>query len=296
MTTMNESIKAKIAYFGGEPLGNPVLKILLRAGIKPALVVTSPDRRSGRGQHFTPPPVKKTAEANGLPVWQPEQLPAGPTDTPLAGEWDLFVVVAYPKILPKWLIELPKRGTINLHPSLLPKLRGPSPIRSAILRDEPEAVGVSIIKLDEKMDAGPILYSKPYKIPDPDWPVDGRDLDTKLAEQGGEALAKVIPDWLANQIKPTNQNHEQATYTNKLSKDMGELSIDPHRLPSDQAAKALIHKIKGLAGWPGTYFFHEAKRVKIVAAKLSATGRLEILEVTPENKQTMSFRDWLRSQ
>jgi len=147
------SLPLNFAYFGGEPLGVPVLETLKATGFVPNLIVASPDRPAGRKHELTPPPVKIWAEANNIPVFQPESLKERDALTPLTKEtFDLFVVVAYNKILPKWLLELPVHKTINLHPSLLPLYRGASPIRSAILEDNREAVGVSIMLMDKEMD------------------------------------------------------------------------------------------------------------------------------------------------
>src|SRR6056297_3534059 len=168
------------AFFGGEPLGAPTLQTLIDAGYVPELVVCNPDRPAGRGRVLTPPPVKVLAETHNISVWQPTTIT--PEAPELQGDWDVFVVVAYNKILPQWLIELPKHKTINVHPSLLPKLRGASPIRSAILRDEPEAVGVSIMQMDSEMDHGPILAQEPHPIDPADWPPAGPVLDQQLIE------------------------------------------------------------------------------------------------------------------
>ena len=286
----------RFAYFGGEPLGKPMLEKLLEADLKPALVVCNPDRPSGRGQKLTPPPLKELALKNDLPVFQPENLATAEKTGKLANDsWDLFVVVAYNRILPSWLIELPKHKTINLHPSLLPKLRGPNPIREAILHDQPEAVGVTVMVLDEEMDHGPIIAAEPVSLGEEDWPPAGPALDKLLAEAGGRLLAEVIPKWTAGGLEPKEQDHEAATYTKKFTKDMGELKIDPFLLPSGQPARIVFFKIQALAEWPGTYFFYKDKRIKIVGAQLDRSGALEITRVIPEGKTEMNFKDWLRT-
>jgi len=283
----------KIAYFGGEPLGVPVLKTLLEAGIKPELVVSSPDRPSGRGQKLTPPPIKIFAQENNIEVFQPESIKDKLRIRSLTDrEWDLFVVVAYNHILPKWLIELPKYKTINVHPSMLPLRRGPNPIRSAIIEDDRTAVGVSIMLMDEEMDHGPLLAQKSFPIKDENWPIDGRTLDESLANLGGALLVEVITKLVANQITPTPQNHGQATYTQKMTRSDGELDIDPYDLPTGEEARALYRKIQGYAGWPGTFFIYNDKRIKINEAKLM-NNQLHLVSVTPEGKNTCSFNQWL---
>ena len=288
------SHQPKIAYFSGEPIGVPVLNELAAAGIIPDLIVTNPDRPSGRKLELTPPPSKVWATHNNIPVFQPASLKNREDLAQLTEiEWDLFVVVAYSQIMPEWLIELPKQKTINLHPSLLPALRGPSPIRSAILNDTPEAVGATVMLMDKDMDHGPLLTQE--TLTTDVWPPNGIDLDHQLATSGGQLLASTIPDYLAGNISPQTQDHDKATFTKKLSKEMGELIIYPHSLPTSKEARAALLKIKGLAGWPSTYFFHNEKRIKVIDAFLTKGGTLEITEVIPEGKSTMPFSTYLNS-
>ncbi|MCA9804919.1 MAG: methionyl-tRNA formyltransferase, partial [Cyanobacteria bacterium HKST-UBA02] len=127
--------RPNVVFFGGEPLGVPALDALYNEGVIPNVVITNPDRPQGRRMVLTPPPTKVRAIGYGIPVFQPDSYNASTTREWFeTTSWDLFVVVAYNFILPKWLLELPKYGTLNVHPSLLPKLRGASPIRSAILQ------------------------------------------------------------------------------------------------------------------------------------------------------------------
>src|SRR5690606_9907825 len=136
-------------------------------------------------------------------------------------EWDLFVVFAYGLIMPKWLIELPKFGTLNIHPSLLPKLRGASPIRTSLLQNM-EDMGVTIMLMDERMDHGPIVAQMPLSLPEP---VPGRKLDFTLAKMGGDLLVDTIPKWIKGEITPQEQDHANATYASKITKEMGELTL-----------------------------------------------------------------------
>lgn len=283
-----------IAFFGGEPLGVAVLEKLHEAGIKPNLIICSPDRPAGRGQKLTPPPVKLWAETAGIEIFQPASYRDLTQLKPLTEQsWDLFVVVAYNFILPKWLIELPKKGTLNVHPSLLPKLRGPSPIRTAILEDRKEEIGVSIMLLDEEMDHGPILAQSPFEVKN--WPVSGPDLDDALANLGGELLAATIPTWLNESITPVDQDHTAATYTQKFKKPDNELVIDPQNLPTGQIARSLLNKINAWTGIGDTYFIHNGLRVKVKAADLTTDGQLNLISVVPEGKKEMSFVSYLQS-
>jgi len=277
------------AYFGGEPLAVPVLECLKAEGLVPSLIVCNPDRPTGRKQSVTPPPAKVWAKENGVEVFQPDSCKVKTELTPLTERnFDVFVVVAYNQILPTWLIETPPHKTINLHPSLLPSLRGASPIRSAILTDS-RATGVTVIELDAKMDHGPILAQEVVEIPEISWPIDGRELDTLLAEAGGKLLAKTIPAWVKGDIVPKQQNHERATYCGKITKDMAELPINPLELPEGKEAYDLFLKIQAFAGWPVAFFRHENRRYKITVAKLTPEGKLQIEKIIPEGKNEVPF-------
>lgn len=282
----------KMVFFGGEPLGVPVLEKLKAANLSPERIVCNPDRPQGRKRIMTPPPVKVWAEAHEIPVLQPDSLKDEATYRFLAEtEANLFVVVAYSNIVPKRVLDIPKHGALNAHPSLLPKFRGPSPIRSAILADERET-GATIILLDEKIDHGPILAQRILQIPEDEWPMTGGKLDAQLAELSGELLAETIPKWIAGDIKPHEQNHADATFTKKISKADGELdlSIDPY---------TNLLKICAFDGWPGTYFFREVDgrrtRIKITDAELEKNGSLKILRVIPEGKREMDYDDFSKS-
>lgn len=281
----------KFVYFGGEPIGVPVLEELKAAGMLPSLVVCNPDRPVGRKQVMTPPPVKVWAEENEIGVWQPENfkkdeiIGVGPL---YEQTWDVFVVVAYNKILPKWLIELPEHGTVNVHPSLLPLLRGASPIRSTILNDMKDECGVSVMQLDEKMDHGPILAQATMDIAPENWPIRGTELDEALARLGGSLLAATLPEYIAGTIAPQEQDHEAATYCGRLDRSMGELTLDPHNLPTGDEAYQILLTIRAFEEYPGTFFMHAGKRIKIKEAEL-ADGKLRILRIIPEGKQEMDF-------
>ena len=281
-------------YFGGEPIGVPVLERLIDRGLRPALVVCNPDRQAGRGHHLTPPPVKVCANKYDIPVWQPNDLADRTSITEYLKDHDLFVVVAYNRILPQWLIELPRYQTINVHPSLLPRRRGPNPIRSAIAENDRDSIGVSIMLMDAQMDHGPILAQRALPIDDEQWPMRGPLLDQALAECGGTLLADTIPSWVAGMTEPIPQAHEQATYTTKLTRSDGELTLDPRALPTGEEARTTLRLIRAYEGWPGTFFFHEGKRIKVNAATI-IDDHLVLESVTPEGKAPQPFAQWLPS-
>ncbi len=315
---MNTS-NLKIAYFGGEPLGVPILTELEKAGIVPSVVVCNPDRPVGRKQVLTAPPVKQWALERNIKVIQPTHIPKTPpkgivslslektkeirkTDnimdigivSLIDIPWDLFIVVAYNHILPKWIIDIPKYGTVNVHPSLLPLLRGASPIRTSILQDMREQCGVTIMQMDEKMDHGPILAQRTLEIPETNWPVYGNELDMTLAQLGGTLLANTIPKYVNEEITPQEQDHTQATYCGRLDRSMGELTLDPHNLPTGDDAYQTLLKIRAFDGFPGTFFMYEGKRVKVLDAQI-AFGNLCITRVLPEGKKEMDFDTYLQS-
>lgn len=285
----------RIAFFGGEPLGPASLEALVRAGLTPELVVCNPDRRSGRGLELTSPRIKTWAEEHAIEVFQPVSYKSKETLTRITNhEWDLFIVVAYNFILPKWFLELPKHGTINVHPSLLPKLRGASPIRTAILENLRDEVGVSIMLMDEQMDHGPLLEQVPLGLNN--WPLGGLILDDMLASIGGEILTQTIPRWLSGEITPTEQDHEAATYTKKFEKSQSELSITPTNLPTGGEAFRILSKIKAYEGIGDTFFIDNGKRIKVKAAGLTTDGQLELYRVIPEGKKEIDFTMYLASR
>lgn len=283
----------KIAFFGGEPLGLPALKALHNAGLTPELVVCNPDRPRGRGLELTSPPIKVWAQEYNITVFQPDSYKDKTSLTEITDtEWDLFVVVAYNFILPRWFLELPKHGTTNVHPSLLPKLRGMSPIRTAILEDRPDEVGVSIMLMDEQMDHGPLLAQLPYTPHT--WPIEGVTLDTTLAKLGGQLLAETIPRWITNQITPSRQDHEQATYTKRFLKTDSELHINPHNLPTGIEAMEMLCKIYAFDGIGDTFFIYNGKRVKVKGATV-VDDTLTLTRVIPEGKKEIDFATYLAS-
>ncbi|PIR82840.1 methionyl-tRNA formyltransferase [Candidatus Kaiserbacteria bacterium CG10_big_fil_rev_8_21_14_0_10_59_10] len=286
-------------FFGTGTIAAGVLGELERAGLLPVLVVTAPDKPLGRGGALTPSPVGAWAAARSIEMSTPERLDADFLASLQAAadkrQVPLFVVVDYGKLLPGKLLDIPRRGTLNMHPSLLPRLRGPSPIRSAILNDE-RTVGVSVMLVDEKMDHGPIVAQRIVAVPQ--WPPRGSELDELLSHEGGKLLAEVLPQWAAGAIESTPQEHEKATFTKLFKKEDGLLDLSaPHTAGAD-AYKSLL-KIRAFEGWPGTYAFFERGgkrfRMQILDAHLDAGGALILDTVKPEGKNAMPYADFARS-
>ncbi len=292
---MKQSLK--IAFFGTPQFSVDVLDALKKAHMLPSVVVTAPDAPRGRGLALTPPEVKVWAEEEGIPTLQPHMLRLTGDDLDrdalYNSEWDLFIVASYGKILPKSLLDLPAHGTLNVHPSLLPHYRGASPIRSAILDDNSEAVGVSIMLLDEGMDTGPIVAQASVLLERAtgEWPARALILEQLLAQEGGALLAEAIPLWIKGEIPAEPQDHTKATLSKKIEKEMGQLDL------SGDSWKNYL-KICALEGWPGTYFFIEKNgkemRVKITDASWK-DAELVIERVIPEGKKEMSYADFMRA-
>lgn len=283
MKTMNN---IPFVFFGTPEFAVSILKELKDAKIVPSLIVTAPDKPKGRGLILTPPPVKIWAQMHNVPVVQPVKLDNDFTDKLKNNSYKLFVVAAYGKIIPKAVLDIPTGGTLNVHPSLLPKYRGASPIQSQILADEKE-VGVTIMLIDEEMDHGPILDIKKIEIENN---ITAPELENLLAHEGGKLLSAVIPKWIDGKIKAEEQNHNEATFTKKITKENGLIIL------SDDQHKNYL-KYRALTPWPGTYFFATKNgkklRVSIKKAEL-IEGKLVVKQVVPDGGKIMNFDDFLR--
>jgi len=266
----------KFVFFGTDDFSVTVLDELKRAVFLPSLIITAPDRPQGRGLKILPSQAKLWAQENHIPVASDYSL--------LTTDYQLFIVASYGKIIPKEILTLPEKGALNVHPSLLPKYRGASPIESQILENEKE-VGVTIMKMDEKMDRGPLLAQRKYSIFNFQFSK-ASELRRILAHEGGKLLAEVMPKWVAGEIKAVPQDETNVTYTKKFVKADG--LID---LIGDQFQNFL--KIRAFDGSIGTYFMHGKTRVLIKDAKYE-DGKLVITRVLPEGRKEMSYVDFLR--
>ena len=253
--------KPLFAFFGTSVDSRYALEQLERLDLPPALVIDGKDPPAG-GQAF-PPELYNTG-------------------------WDFFLVASYGKLLPKKILSLPRRGCLNIHPSLLPKFRGPSPYVSAILADERET-GVSLMLMEERMDAGPILAQARIAIDETDWPPSGLLLSQMLFTEGVNLLAEVLPAWLKGTLEPLPQDESKATYTKKFS-DADALL----RQGFEGHARESFLKIKAFDKNPRAYFINEKGKRVIVTDAEFADGALKILTVLPEGKKEMPYADYLR--
>ena len=281
------SARPRFAYFGTPLFATIILDELEKSGYVPAVIISAPDKPKGRKLLITPSEVKVWGESRNIPVLTPEKLRNKEFAEVLRSyQCDLFIVAAYGKIIPKEILEMPTYGVLNVHPSLLPKFRGPSPIESAIL-SKVDHTGVTIMKLDEELDHGDIVAQEEYHAEA--WPPKGSALTIALAHQGGILLAKIIPLWMKEQHSKA-QDHTQATFTKKITKEDGLIDLS-------HDASLNYKKIRAFDEWPGAYFFTERNgkkiRVRIIDATLS-DGVLKILRVVPEGKKEMSYEDFLR--
>lgn len=246
-------VKPKIIFMGTPEFGVIVLEELCQSEYKPILVFTSPDKPIGRKQIITPPPVKIIAEKYNIQVLQPNKISDFKSQI-IDLKPDLILVAAYGQILPKEILEIPKYGCLNIHPSILPKYRGPSPIQYTILNNDQES-GVTIILMDEKMDHGPILTN--FKIEIETASIIYTQLHNKLAKVGVELFIETIPKWIKGEINPQAQDESKVTFTKIIKKEDG-------RIDWKKPAQILEREIRAFNPWPSSYCFWQEKRLKLL--------------------------------
>ena len=250
-------------------MGTPAYALPLLNSLSPSWadlvgVYTAPDRPRGRGLSKGFSPVKEFALQEKLPLFQPASLrTAKAQEEFLELAPDLVVVAAFGRIVPTELLNAPKHGFVNVHPSLLPKYRGPSPVVTAIL-DGVEETGVSLMLLDEGIDSGPVLAQQQTPI-GPDEMAD--NLTTRLFEMGGGLLAKTLPLWMEGQITPAAQDHTLATYTNKVVKGDGEVDWG-------EDAASVVRRIRAFTPWPGLYTRWRGRVLKLLSLE-TLPGKME---------------------
>lgn len=283
---MKDTSEIKYVFFGSSRFSVLVLDEMKKAGILPIAVVTTPDKPQGRKMIVTPTEVKVWAQKRNIPVYDAEKLDDTFADNLTKLNCDLFVVASYGKIIPAKIIDIPKHKTLNIHPSLLPKYRGASPLQSAVL-DDAKDTGITIMRIDEKMDHGPIVAQEKVHIDE--WPV-YEEFEEMMARVGGKLLAQTIPKWIVGNIKESEQNHDEASYTKKIIKEDGliDLSADPY---------LNFRKIQAYHVWPQAYFTieHNGKSMKVKVTLASfENGKLKISRVLPEGGKEMSYDDFVR--
>ena len=243
----------RIIFMGTPGFAVPSLEALIRSTYQVVAVYTQPDRKAGRGQAVTSSAVKESALSQGLKIVQPESLKVAGTADEMAGfAPDLIVVAAFGQILPAEILALPKSGCLNVHPSLLPRHRGASPVATAILQGD-EITGVTIMLLDAGMDTGPILSQREVPISAGDTT---GSLSIKLAHAGAQLLMETLSLWFDGRVKPRPQEEGRASYSKVINKGDGEIDW---RLSTLE----LWRRARAFDPWPGCYTWWRGKRLKL---------------------------------
>ena len=250
----------KLVFMGTPDYAVNTLEALISAGHNVAAVFAQPDKPVGRKHIITPPPVKVCAENHGIAVYQPNTLRDGKAEEILKEiAPDAIVVVAYGKILPKEILNIPKYGCVNGHASLLPKYRGASPIQWCIVCGETET-GVTAMKMDEGMDTGDILKTAQTEIGDEET---AEELFDRLSGLTAELLVNTLADLEKGNITPKKQDEEKASYAPIIKKEMAFLDFE------NMTATEIHNAVRGYYSWPCAYFFLENKRIKVIKAAVA---------------------------
>jgi methionyl-tRNA formyltransferase len=300
----------RIVFLGSGAFAIPGLEALLDAGHEVAAVVTQPDREKGRGQALAPPPVKLAAEARGLPVMQVRRVRAPEAGAALkALAPRLQVVIAFGQILPRSVIDVAPLGTVNVHGSLLPRLRGAAPIQWAIANGE-TTTGVTTMLIDEGLDTGPTLLRRSLEIAPEET---AAELAPRLARLGAEVLVETVAGLDIGTLAPQPQDHSQATHAPILRKEDG-------RVEWTRPAREIANRARGFTPWPGAFTFHDGRLLKLLRVRALPPGHpvpaqaspgsildvardglrvvcgastlLEVVEVQPESRRGMPAAAW----
>lgn len=236
-------------------------------------VVTQPDRPAGRGRRLESPPVKQLALAEGIPIYQPKRLrKLEAVEKVRSWSPDLIVVAAFGQILPGSVLEIPRFGVLNIHPSLLPRWRGAAPIQAAILAGDP-VTGVTVMKMDEGLDTGPIVAQSETAI----GPMEtAGELEERLAQLGAELLIEVLPAYLNGDLQPRPQPEEGVTVVHRFPKSAAALEWE-------RSADELACRVRAFAPQPGAYTTWNGRRLKILQA------RSLVAEETPDAEPGSTF-------
>ena len=298
----------RILFMGTSEFALPALTELITHKFEIIGVVTQPDRPSGRGKRLNPPPIKIVATEHNLPVYQPEKV-RQPDFVRVIERLtpDVIVVAAFGQLLPQTVLDMPPCGTINLHPSLLPKYRGAAPIQWALINGETQT-GVTLMLLDAGEDTGDIISTDGIRIRDDD---NAFTLTERLAQLGADQLVRLLSDMPDGAPPPaTPQNHAEATQAPRLTKELGNIDWN-------QSAITIHNLVRGTAIWPGAYtFFRNNLRLKIISCQplsqtcplpsgtltivekrkllvATADGMLQLLKIQPATKKVMEASDFI---
>lgn len=296
----------RLVFCGTPEFAVPTLEAVIAAGHEVALVVTQPDRAAGRGMEMQAPPVKRAAIAHGIPVVQPEKIKTNAAFRDLLETVrpDAILVVAYGRIIPKWMLDLPRLGCINLHGSLLPKYRGAAPVQWAVANGE-KMTGVTTMRIDEGLDTGPMLLAEKLWIAPEETAV---DLFESLAEIGAKLMVKTLHGLAVGTITAVEQNHAEATLAPILKREDGLIDFS-------RSAHSIYDRWRGFQPWPGAFTTLRGK--KLIVHRMARSGgegssgelrvdgerlmvgcgegsELEVFELQIEGKRRMSAAEFLR--
>ncbi len=298
----------RLVFCGTPAFAVPTLQALRSAGHSVELALCQPDRPSGRGLALTIPPVKQAALAAGIEVLQPEKIRNNPElQARLEGiRPDAIIVVAYGRLIPRWMLDLPRYGNLNLHGSLLPKYRGAAPVQWAVANGE-KVTGVTTMRLDEGMDTGDMLLRRELPIGPADT---AEELFPRLAELGAPLMVETLAGLEAGSIAPQKQDGDLATYAPMLTRDDGR--VDPAR-----TAQSIYDRWRGFQPWPGAWTTVRGKKLTLHRLVVAASAQggdagvfhvegdrlfftagdgaaLEVIELQIEGKRRMAAADLLR--
>jgi methionyl-tRNA formyltransferase len=297
-----------ILVFAGTPrFAVPTLEKLVDAGHSVLLVVTQPDRPRGRGMELAISPVKECALRLGLPVAQPDKIKNNDDFRQQLSvvHPDAIIVVGYGRIIPQWMIDLPRLGNLNLHASLLPKYRGAAPIQWAIAQGE-SVTGVTTMRIDAGLDTGDILMQQTLAIASED---DAETLGPKLAAMGADLMLETLRALESRQLVPAPQDNSKATLAPILTKEDG-------RIDFQRTATEIFNRLRGFQPWPGAHTLFRGRQLQIhrarpldestdlapgeisvqatrMVASCGSNTALEIVDLQPEGKRRMSVRDFV---
>lgn len=277
-------------FFGTSQFSVELLDALSASGVLPSYIVTTPDMPKGRKLILTPSPVKVWATEKNIPCFQPASLKDESVITKLKNEAvsnPLFVVASYGKIIPESILSLPKNGCVNIHPSLLPHYRGPSPIQSQIIANE-QNIGTSIMLMDKEVDHGALLGQKEivFLRNEGELTEDYTTIEKKLAIESAQLFIESVSGYVNREVTEKEQDHNKATFTKMIEKADGE--IDLTKPASENYRKYLAYSF-----WPGTFFFDNGKRLLIKKASYK-NDTFVIERVVPEGKKEMPYSDYLQ--
>jgi len=275
----------KWVFFGTDEFAAVVLRELHAKNIIPSLVICAPDIPLRRNKGFESPATKKWAHHYNIPVIQPVTLNKEFELILQKKIWDFFVVASYGKIISQQILDIPRKGTLNVHPSLLPQYRGASPIETAII-DDSKQTGVTIMEMDAKMDHGPIISYVEHTFDE--WP-SAAEIRRTLATIGGSELANTIPHWMNNTLTSKEQNHSEATFTKKFLKSDAQVNLEDNDYDN-------FRKFQAFRDWNDIYFFIKKNdtQMRVVIKNAHFSNNAFIIDkVVPEGRKEMSYQQFL---